>query len=382
MLLLAIITLLLAVGMVRLPWPWPGEVSYGSDAIVRESGPANATNAQRTETYERQTVHFRSHGEDLEAWLYLPGRPDPDSVTDAASGESSGAPLSCIVMAHGLGGQRDFGLQRYAQVFASAKYAVLAFDYRNFGGSSGEPRNWVSPSRHVEDWVEAIHAMQPGGPLPSAYGFQCSGLALWGTSFSGGHVLVAAARAAPEVTIKAIMSQVPHLSGIEASKTSLKQRGLWGAVRLLMVGLHDSLRSRLGLSAAYIRLVGRPGQLVFMQLSEEQERLYYAKHPAVRLGGWTPWAPARLSLEISRYSPVLSLPKLTSPVLFISALRDTLCLPGVIRRTAEACGGRCQLIEYDVDHFGIYGGDVFDKVTEEMLGFLNTNMRDQDGSPP
>lgn len=51
---------------------------------------------------------------------------------------------------------QDFGLQRYAELFAMQGAAVLAFDYRAFGLSEGQPRNYVSPNRHVEDWVAAI----------------------------------------------------------------------------------------------------------------------------------------------------------------------------------------------------------------------------------
>lgn len=47
------------------------------------------------------------------------------------------------------------------------------------------------------------------------------------------------------------------------------------------VGLHDWLRSRIGLSAAYIKLVGQEGSLSFMQLTADEEAAYYSKHPKV-----------------------------------------------------------------------------------------------------
>ena len=37
-------------------------------------------------------------------------------------------------------------------------------------------------------------------------------------------------------------------------------------------------------------------------------------------GGWTPWAPARLALELPRYSPIDYVDKLKTPTLFVSAL--------------------------------------------------------------
>ena len=58
--------------------------------------------------------------------------------------------------AHGIAGQKDMGLEPFAELFASRGMAVLLFDYRNFGGSEGEPRNWVSPTRHLQDWDAAL----------------------------------------------------------------------------------------------------------------------------------------------------------------------------------------------------------------------------------
>lgn len=50
----------------------------------------------------------------------------------------------------GMGAQKDMGLSFYAEAFASGGLAAFVFDYRSFGGSDGEPRQWVSPSRHVQ----------------------------------------------------------------------------------------------------------------------------------------------------------------------------------------------------------------------------------------
>ena len=61
-----------------------------------------------------------------------------------------------VVMAHGLAGQKDMGLEPFAEAFVNHGLAVLLFDYRCFGGSDGEPRNWVGPRRHLQDWEAAL----------------------------------------------------------------------------------------------------------------------------------------------------------------------------------------------------------------------------------
>jgi alpha/beta superfamily hydrolase len=102
----------------------------------------------------------------------------------------------------GMGAQKDMGLHQYAASFVTGGLAALVFDYRTFGGSDGEPRQWVSPSRHVQDWQSAVDYVKQ-----QLYGqVDCSRMCLWGTSFAGGHVLVTAANNTANVV--AVVSQV------------------------------------------------------------------------------------------------------------------------------------------------------------------------------
>jgi len=72
-------------------------------------------------------------------------------------------PPPVLVMAHGIGAQKDVGLATYAQKFGRRALAVVLFDYRSFGGSDGEPRHWVSVKRHLEDYESVISHIQVGG---------------------------------------------------------------------------------------------------------------------------------------------------------------------------------------------------------------------------
>lgn len=75
----------------------------------------------------REEVEFVSGRETCRAWCYKPVLTQKNLVL-------------CIVMAPGFGGTRECGLEPYAEKFANAGYAVLLFDYRHFGASTGEPR--------------------------------------------------------------------------------------------------------------------------------------------------------------------------------------------------------------------------------------------------
>jgi pimeloyl-ACP methyl ester carboxylesterase len=108
-------------------------------------------------------------------------------------------------MAHGLGAQKDFGLDEYGQKFSAAGFAVLAFDYRTFGGSTGEPRHWVSPKRHLEDWKSAIEFVKSN--LTDRV--DEDKIILWGSSFGGGHAIVTAAELGGQVA--GVIAQVRTL---------------------------------------------------------------------------------------------------------------------------------------------------------------------------
>jgi cephalosporin-C deacetylase-like acetyl esterase len=75
----------------------------------------------------------------------------------------------------------------------------LLFDYRHFGASGGEPRQRVSPHDQIEDYRIALTCLSL---LPEV---DADRLGVWGTSFSGGHVLHVGAY---DPRVKVVVSQV------------------------------------------------------------------------------------------------------------------------------------------------------------------------------
>lgn len=114
-----------------------------------------------------------------------------------------------ILMAHGLAALRQFKLVQYAQRFASAGYAVVLFDYRYWGGSTGRPRELVSINAQLDDWRTMIRHIQERKSIDSKR------IVLWGTALSGGHVLTLAAELK---NIQAAMVQVPFVDGAESAQ--------------------------------------------------------------------------------------------------------------------------------------------------------------------
>jgi dienelactone hydrolase len=93
----------------------------------------------------------------------------------------------------------------YAERFCEAGYACLVFDYRNFGDSEGAPRQLLDIRMQLQDWTVAVaYARTLPGIDPNRIG-------LWGTSFSGGHVIATTARLPG---IAAVVSQCPFTDSV------------------------------------------------------------------------------------------------------------------------------------------------------------------------
>ncbi|MEW5312685.1 MAG: hypothetical protein WDW38_004300 [Sanguina aurantia] len=92
-------------------------------------------------------------------------------------------------------------------------------------------------------------------------------------------------------------------------------------------------------------------------------------------GGWQPRALARFALESSGYSPINYLGSVTAPVMFVTALQDSLCNPELIRRAADLLKGRAELHEYDSNHFDIYLEPTFSDNCGRMTEFLHKHLR-------
>src|SRR4051812_41466449 len=121
----------------------------------------------------RTNLRVPAGGLMLDAWFYRP---------DQGTG-----PFPVVVMSHGLATLKAMGLDAFAQVFCDAGFACLVYDHRNFGSSEGEPRNELNPWAQVHDMRDVISYARN---LPEV---DPERLGLWGTSFSGGHVLVVSA---------------------------------------------------------------------------------------------------------------------------------------------------------------------------------------------
>ncbi|WP_323763973.1 alpha/beta hydrolase [Marinovum sp.] len=145
--------------------------------------------------FQRQDIAFSSDGDCVRGWLYTP-RPGSE-------------PWPAIVMAHGFGAVKEMYLDRFAESFAAAGFAVLLFDYRRLGASDGVPRQEIDPATQIEDYRNAMTWIAAQEEVDAER------IGIWGTSYSGGHVLIVAAT---DPRVKCVVSQVPTISGNAVAK--------------------------------------------------------------------------------------------------------------------------------------------------------------------
>ena len=101
--------------------------------------------------------------------------------------DAEGVTLCGWFYPHGFSAVKEMYLDAFAEVFAAGGLNVVVFDNRCFGASDGEPRQEIDPWAQVRDYR---HAITYASTLPEV---DPRRIGIWGSSYSGGHVLVVAA---------------------------------------------------------------------------------------------------------------------------------------------------------------------------------------------
>ena len=297
---------------------------------------AQANRRAREASVRRMEVSFESGGMSCAATVY---RPDRET-----------GPVRCVVMGNGITLTRADGIPDYATRFASAGFAVLAFDYRHWGDSGGEPRRWVSLARQLEDWHAAVTYAR------GLEGVDAERIALWGMSLGGGLALMTAAT---DARIGATVALVPMADGLEAWRRAappgVTLRLMWRA-----------MRGALTRGPVIVPLAGPPGSFALVAAPE-------ALAGFQRLTSGNGWRNevnvARGSIAFARFRPVQMAARIRGPVLLQAGERDGIVPPRAIE-TVSTRAPHAELARYPIDHFGCFWPEHIDRVAGDQLEFL------------
>lgn len=293
-------------------------------------------------TFDRKDSDFISHGTRCAGWLYRPDGPLKPPV---------------VVMAHGLAAERTFRLTAFAERFAENAMAVFAFDYRNFGDSDGAPRNLVSPRRHLQDWKSAIDHVR------TLEGIDRERIALWGSSFSGGHIIVIAAR---DPGISAIISQVPFVDGASFAT----HMGLKYVAQAIGAGLKDVLQMVTFRGRYKVPVVGDPDEFAVLN-TPECKAGYLAIVP--QESGWKNECPSAFLITCGLYRPTTYAKRVQCPALVMLAEKDSLFPPESIKKAAEKMKNS-EVVPLPIGHFDIYLGEHHEQAVRRQVDFLKKHL--------
>ena len=297
---------------------------------------------EKPANYKKTPSDFYSQGVLCRGDLYVPN--------------GSHSPI-IVIMAHGFASERAFRLPAYAERFAQSGLAVYLFDYRTFGDSHGEPRQLIDHRRHIQDWKAAIEHVRT---MPD---INAEKIALWGTSYSAGHVIVCAAR---NPHIAAITLRVPFVD----SFTTLRKFGAKYILQATPHAIQDIFRAITSRSPHYIKVIGTPDEFAALNTAESFPG-YQTIIP--ESSGWENKCPARVALTFPFYRPIASAAQVKCPALVMLTEYDSLSDIKSVERTAEKMPDST-LVRYPYGHFDIYHGEPFEQAVALQTTFLANHL--------
>ena len=287
---------------------------------------------------------FRSGHDDCAAWLTLP----PDPAT---------APHPVVLLIHGGGATHSMMLDQYERWFSTAGFAVVAFDFRHLGESGGTPRQLMSLRRYFGD-IDAAIAFIRGRPELDA-----TRIALWGTSFGASHVVATLAR---RHDLAAGVVQCPILQG----RAPALSAGLGHLMRFTGPIMSDLARGALGMARRYVSIVGRPGELAFVNIPGAYEGWMSVVPPGVVFDGRI---TAGAGLSMLFYDAAAQARKVRCPLLVCVSDRENLMNPVIAARVARDAQ-KGEAIHYPTDHFEVYHPPFVERIVADQIAFLQRHL--------
>jgi acetyl esterase/lipase len=264
-----------------------------------------------------------------------------------------------VILGHGLGATRGMGLARYAERFAAAGIAAFTFDYRHFGDSGGEPRQLLSIPRQREDWQAAVAWARSHPAVDPAR------VAVWGSSFGGGHVLWLGAR---DHALAAVIAQCPFTDGLASSLTL----GPISTAKVTTAAIVDQLGALVGRAPRTVALAGAKNSAALMTAPDAlpgYERLNEEG------GAQTGEVAARIALTLSLDRPGRLIGRIESPTFVVVCEPDSVAPDRTTLRHLQRAGNPAvEVRQVPWGHFDIYFGEPFDELVAEQTHFLQVHL--------
>ncbi|WP_312470285.1 alpha/beta hydrolase [Neobacillus sp.] len=300
----------------------------------------------------RQNIAFQSEGFLCKGWLYLPEH------------ASKLYQVPAVVMAHGFSLVKEAYLNRYAEVFCEEGLAVLVFDYRNFGESEGDNRQHLDPLEQIKDYRNAISWMSA---LPQ---IDKEKIGIWGTSYSGGHVLHIAAI---DKRVKAVVSQVPTINGWRGAKRKNGPEKMKALIQQLI----DDRESRYHNGVQqYINVVANDGT----QAAQPHPECYkwFTNTKEAVAPNWENKITFQSMENYLEYNPAGLIDLISpTPLLMIVAMDDKITPPDMAIEAFETRAKEPkEILKLHGGHFDVYNGETFSEASKAAAHWFTMHLKE------
>jgi uncharacterized protein len=310
-----------------------------SAAIVASGGAAASD-------FEKRAVSFQVDGQTLRGDLYLP------------RGASASNKVPAVVVGGSLTSVKEQMSASYAQELAKRGIAALAFDYRHYGQSEGQPRQLENVETKKTDLKAAVSFLQT---VPS---IQAQGISLLGVCTSGGNVIQAAAEDSRVRSVATVAgwfvepSFTPMLYGGEAAVAALKTQGNQALVKYQATRVSDTVQTygMAGSGAAHA------GDHMDYYMNQQRGNIPQWTN-AMAVQSWESWLS---------FDPVAFASRVKVPTMIIHS--DDSALPDQARKVYGLLAGKKELTWLKGGHFEFY--DNAAKV-QEAAGHVARFVREQ-----
>jgi len=283
----------------------------------------------------QKDIEFKTDdGITLRGWYYLP------------NGAKENLPI--IIMAHGYSAVKEMYLDSFAEVFCDSGFAVLVYDNRNLGASDGEPRQEIDPWRQINDYRDAITF---AGSLSEV---DKERIGIWGSSYSGGHVIVVGAL---DRRVKCVVCQVPLISGLKNAQRLIRS-DLFAAVRAGFDADRESCYA--GNPPGMIKVVAEePGEPCALPTDDSTQ--FFFETQKLRAPAWRNKVTLRSVEMFIEYEPGFYITRISpTPFLLVLAGKDHLVPVDLACEAYEQALEPKKLLILPGGHFEAYTGKDFE----------------------
>jgi fermentation-respiration switch protein FrsA (DUF1100 family) len=269
-------------------------------------------------------------------------------------------PYPGLVMAHGFSATRRMGLAGFARCFAAAGVAVLVYDHRNLGDSDGEPRQLINPWAQARDYRYALTW------LASRPEVDADRLGVWGSSYSGGQVLVVGA---VDERVKVVIANAPFAGTSRDALPAAEAEARFAAIRRALEDETGQGPADTGEVIGPMAVVDEDGGPAF--LPQPESARWFLDVGGAPDSGWRNTFTLQSGGGEPAFDPGVCVPRVSpAALLMVVASEDRLAATDVAIAAYSRAGQPKRLELVDGDHFVDYQGPAFETASAAMREFL------------